>query len=288
MKANAKPSSASKRPRMLRRKGDVAADRAVYDAIRRAMLMGRLLPGTKLREPALGRVLDVSRERVRKALHRLVHEGWLEAVPNRGTFVPALTIGEVREIYDVRSMLETAITRRLAAEHGARAAQRLKAHINEEREAVRNDDRGRLFGLSGEFHVLLAELCGNEQLTKLLRGLLTRSTMHFSLAAPERFRNCAGPHDHSDIMKAILARDGRKAARLMLDHLDGLVAMQAGWQPPPSPTGLEEAFRGIVAVRQSHSPPPQSGGGAPQGRRGQGEDPLRPSATFPASRGRRR
>ena len=232
------------------RKGDVATDKAVYDAIRRAMLMGRLLPGTKLGEPALARVLKVSRERVRKALHRLVHEGWLEAVPNRGTFVPSLTLGEVREIYDVRTMLETAIVGRLCAEHGAPAAQRLRAHVTEERLAVKNDDRGRLFGLSGEFHVLLAELCANEQLTKLLRGLLTRSTMHFSLAAPERFHNCAGPHDHADIVKAILARDAKKAAKLMLDHLSGLVEMQSAWRPPPSPMRLEEAFRGITATRR--------------------------------------
>ncbi len=60
--------------------------------------MGRLQPGTKLREAALGRLLKVSRERVRKALHRLVHEGWLEAVPNRGTFVPMLSNEEVRQI----------------------------------------------------------------------------------------------------------------------------------------------------------------------------------------------
>lgn len=232
------------------RKGDIAMDRAVYEAIRRAMLMGRLLPGTKLAEPALARVLKVSRERVRKALHRLVHEGWLETVPNRGTFVPALTIEEVREIYDVRTMLETAIVQRLCHEHGGPAAQRLRAHVSEERIAVRNDDRGRLFGLSGEFHVLLAELCGNEQLSRLLRGLLTRSTMHFSLSAPERFHNCAGPHDHADIVKAILARDAKKAAKLMLDHLLGLVEWQSAWRPPPSPIRLEEAFRGIAAVKR--------------------------------------
>lgn len=233
------------------RKGDVATDKAVYDTIRRAMLMGRLLPGTKLAEPALARVLKVSRERVRKALHRLVHEGWLEAVPNRGTFVPALTVEEVREIYDVRTMLETAIVSRLSAEHDSAAAQRLKVHVGEERIAVRNDDRGRLFGLSGEFHVLLAELCGNEQLAKLLRGLLTRSTMHFSQAAPERFQNCAGPHDHADIVKAILARDAKKAAKLMLDHLVGLAEWQSAWRPPSTPVGIEEAFRGLSAAKRT-------------------------------------
>lgn len=233
-----------------RRKGDIVMDKAVYEAIRRAMLMGRLLPGTKLGEPALARVLKVSRERVRKALHRLVHEGWLEAVPNRGTYVPALTVEDVREIYDVRTMLEAAIVQRLCAEHGAPAAQRLRAHVNEERQALRVGDRGRLFGLSGDFHILLADLCGNQQLAHLMRSLLTRSTMHFSLSAPDRFQNCAGPHDHADIVKAILARNSRKAARLMLDHLVGLVEIQSAWQPPPSPIGLEEAFRGITTARR--------------------------------------
>jgi DNA-binding GntR family transcriptional regulator len=230
-----------------RRKGDVAADKAVYDAIRRAILMGYLSPGTKLQEPLIARLLGVSRERVRKALHRFVHEGWLEAVPNRGTFIPALGIGEVREIYDVRKMLEAGIVRRLSGGLEAAAAKRLRAHINAERKAVAHDDRGRLFDLSGEFHVLLAELCGNAHLSELVRRLLTRSTLHFSLFAPDRFHNCAGPHDHGDIVKAILARDADRASTLMLDHLSGLIELQSAQHPPRSPAGLEEVFRAALA-----------------------------------------
>jgi DNA-binding GntR family transcriptional regulator len=225
----------------------VAADAAVYDAIRRAMHEGRLAPGTKLQEPALARVLEVSRERVRKALHRLVHEGWLTAVPNRGTFVPTLTFDEMREIYDVRSMLEAAIVRRLGAEHDATAIKRLKAHVAEEKAATRADDRGKLFELSGEFHVLLAELCGNRELTKLLRGLLTRSTMHFSLAAPERLHDCAGPHEHGAIVKAILAGKPEAASKLMLGHLQGLVQLQAARPPLASARSLAAAFNEAAA-----------------------------------------
>jgi DNA-binding GntR family transcriptional regulator len=228
-----------------KRKGDVAADQAVYGAIRRAMHLGRLAPGTRLQEPVLARVLKVSRERVRKALHRLVHEGWLTSVPNRGTVVPSLTVDEMREIYDVRSMLEAAIVRRLSGEPSPAAAKRLKTHIAEEKKAVRNDDRGRLFELSGEFHILLAELCGNEELTRLLRALLTRSTMHFSLSAPQQLHNCAGPHDHGDIAEAILAGKAEKAGKLMLSHLLGLVALQSARPPSAEPVRLEEAFRGI-------------------------------------------
>jgi DNA-binding GntR family transcriptional regulator len=213
------------------------------------MHMGRLSPGMKLQEPALARVLAVSRERVRKALHRLVHEGWLLAVPNRGTFVPALTVEEMRDIYDVRSMLESAIVRRLSAEPGAAVVKRLKAHIAEERQASRRDDRGRLFALSGEFHILLAELCGNDELTKLLRSLLTRATMHFSLAAPAQLHDHAGPHDHADLVEAILSGKAEKASKLMLSHLEGLVALQSARPPSATPIKLEDAFRGIAATR---------------------------------------
>jgi DNA-binding GntR family transcriptional regulator len=237
----------AKRRRLSKRKGDVAADEAVYGAIRRAMHAGRLAPGAKLQEPVLARVLKVSRERVRKALHRLVHEGWLTAVPNRGTFVPSLTVEEMREIYDVRSMLEAAIVRRLSIKHSAAAAKRLKTHIAEEKAATRVDDRARLFALSGDFHILLAELCGNQELTKLVGALLTRSTMHFSRAAPEQFHNCAGPHEHGDIVAAILDRKTERASRLMLAHLAGLVALQSAKPPAATPIRLEDAFRGAAA-----------------------------------------
>jgi DNA-binding GntR family transcriptional regulator len=227
-----------------KRKGDVAADAAVYGAIHRAMHAGRLAPGTRLQEPVLARVLKVSRERVRKALHRLVHEGWLTAVPNRGTFVPSLTVEEMREIYDVRGMLEAAIVRRLAARPEA-SARKLKAHIAAEKAATRRNDRGRLFELSGEFHILLAELCGNRELTRLLRAMMTRSTMHFSLAAPERFHDCAGPHEHGDIVEAILAGKAERAAKLVLAHLDGLVELQSARPVTAKPVNLTEALRGL-------------------------------------------
>jgi DNA-binding GntR family transcriptional regulator len=224
------------------RKGDVAADEAVYGAIRRALHRGRLTPGTRLQEPALARVLKVSRERVRKALHRLVHEGWLAAVPNKGTVVPSLTVEEMRNIYDVRSMLEEGIVRRLSAALSSSGIKRLKAHVLEEKQAIRADDRGRLFRLSGEFHVLLAELCGNDELTRLLRGLLTRATTHFSLAAPRHLNGCAGPHDHGDIVQAILDGKGEKASKLMLSHLAGLIELQSARLPSPPAVDLVEAF----------------------------------------------
>jgi len=223
-------------------KGNVAIDDAVYSAIRQAMLSGHLRPGTKLQEPVLARLLKVSRERVRKALHRLVHERWLEAVPNRGTFVPAPSVEELRELYEVRAILEDAVVAKLAR-GTANGSARLRAHIAEERSAVRSGDRSRLFGLSTEFHALLAELSGNEQLSCTLRALLPRSSLHFSLFAPPALHNCAGPHDHGNIVKAVLAGDSDKARALMREHLAGLVELLSAREDPPADVPLEEIFR---------------------------------------------
>jgi DNA-binding GntR family transcriptional regulator len=231
-------------------KGNVAIDGAVYGAIRQAMLSGRLRPGTKLQEPVLARLLKVSRERVRKALHRLVHEQWLEAVPNRGTFVPAPSVEELRELYEVRRILEDAVVVRLAGDAVNGAAQRLKAHVAAERLAVKSGDRARLFSLSTEFHALLADLCGNEQLSRTLRALLPRSSLHFSLFAPPRLHNCAGPHDHGDIVKAVLAGDAEKARDLMRDHLAGLVEVLSARQEPPADLPLQKVFRKLSPVKR--------------------------------------
>src|ERR1700678_4705818 len=76
-----------------------ALDDGVHSALSRALFEGRLTPGAKLPEHRLASIFDVSRERVRKVLHRLVAERRLEAVPQRGVFVPNPTVAEIGRTY---------------------------------------------------------------------------------------------------------------------------------------------------------------------------------------------
>jgi DNA-binding GntR family transcriptional regulator len=175
-----------------RRKGDVDADDAAYQAIRRAIQSGRLPPGLKLQEPTLARLLGVSRERVRKALHRLAHERWLDVVPNRGSFVPSPTVDELHAIYEARRILETGVVRLAAQRVNAAASRRLLAHVHEEARAARAGDRAEVFRLSSLFHSLLAETTGNDELGHALRSLAMRSSLHASLYAPMPCQGCAG------------------------------------------------------------------------------------------------
>ena len=71
---------------------------SIHRVLSQVLLAGRLAPGTQLVETRLAAVFGVTRERVRKVLHRLGHERLLEIVPNRGCFVSSPTLAQAREI----------------------------------------------------------------------------------------------------------------------------------------------------------------------------------------------
>src|SRR3954464_15917845 len=86
----------------------------IHQVLTGVLLAGRLPPGTQLIETRLAGIFGVSRERVRKVLHRLGHERLVEIIPNRGCFVSSPTLVQAREIYDARRILEGGIVGWLA------------------------------------------------------------------------------------------------------------------------------------------------------------------------------
>src|SRR4051812_46786080 len=76
-------------------KANPAEDEAVYQAILHALLEGKLKAGAKLAEPPLAEIFGVSRERIRKVLHRLGAERRLEMIPKPGARVPRPTPDDV-------------------------------------------------------------------------------------------------------------------------------------------------------------------------------------------------
>src|SRR5258708_14024702 len=87
-------------PRRRTGKADPEMDEAVYQAILRAIMEGKLKAGTKLVENPLAQIFKVSRERIRKVLHRLGAERRLGVIPNRAPLVPRPTLHDVRSVYE--------------------------------------------------------------------------------------------------------------------------------------------------------------------------------------------
>lgn len=84
----------------------------VADDLRRRILAGEFPGGTQLRQDALAQDYDVSRIPVREALLALESEGLVEFHPHRGAFTTELSVAKIRELFELRVLLETYILRR--------------------------------------------------------------------------------------------------------------------------------------------------------------------------------
>jgi DNA-binding GntR family transcriptional regulator len=98
----------------------------VADVLRTRITEGSLAPGTRLSEEDIGTALGVSRNTLREAFRLLGHERLLVHQFNRGVFVRKLTVEDVRDLYQLRRILECGAVRR-AAERFSPAADRSAA-----------------------------------------------------------------------------------------------------------------------------------------------------------------
>lgn len=197
---------------------ETASDAVVYDAIYGAVMEHRVAPGTRLTETSLCDIFGVSRAVVRLALLRLSHDRIVTLTPNRGAAVSRPTVQETREVFEMRRMVEAAAMELGAERALPRDLAALRDLVQEEHAAFERQDLRQWFRLSGEFHIRLLETAKNSVLNDAGRDLVTRSLLMTALYMPPGQTSCAS-HEHVELIDALAAREGKRAARLMTAHL---------------------------------------------------------------------
>ena len=197
----------------------------IVERIYSAVMEHRLPPAQKLSELKLCEAFGVGRMRVRHALLLLSDQGIVELEANRGAFVASPSPKEANEVFDARMVLEPAIARRVAIETPPEYLAMLKQHISLEDEARKYSRGADLIRLSGEFHVKVALASGNLILRRVIRELVTRSSLIVGLFGASNHMDCPDG-EHSDLLGAIERGDADTTASLMFEHLrkikDGL------------------------------------------------------------------
>jgi DNA-binding GntR family transcriptional regulator len=210
----------------------VSQREAVVTAVRRAVVLGDLAPGEKLREVRLAAALDVSRPTLREALNVLVQDGWLVHEPYRGFSVTAVDPAAVRDIARTRVPLDlVAVTAILDDPTGHRLQLVRDAW---ERYAAVGPDADPL--AQHEAHVALHHgIWVAAQNTMLLRlWPITEALTTIALAQEQATRRDPdrAHRIHRDLVEAILggdrARIERELARHTLDSAEELLAIAQG------------------------------------------------------------
>ncbi len=224
-------------------------DDAVYATLSHALLAGALPAGTQLIETRIAAVFGVSRERVRKALHRLGHERLLELVPNKGAFVKTPTLEQARDIYEARRVVEGGIVARLAGRLSQQQIHALRTHLATEQAASDQGDRAASVRLSGEFHLLLAAATGSDAVVHDLRELVSRTSMLVALFEESSASHC-GCEEHGAILSQLEKNDVNGVLNAMYAHLS-LIETRLQHRPPGDAVETEAI---LAEAWHAHSP----------------------------------
>ena len=188
-----------------------------------AVMEQRLPPGTKLSEANLCEAFGLGRLKVRRALLLLASQGIVDLHSNRGAFVAQPDRKDARDVFDARLALEPSIVRQVAECVDARDLGALERHIRLEQKAREEGDRREVIRLSGEFHVRLAAATGNAVMTRIVRELVTRTSLIIGLFGMLGVASCE-EHEHRNILNAVSNHDANGADALIRAHLAAIEA----------------------------------------------------------------
>jgi DNA-binding GntR family transcriptional regulator len=201
---------------------------AIVESLIADVLQGRLRAGQHLGTQELAQRHGVSHTPIREALIVLAGVGVIDLLPNRGAVVRKVTAADVREVCQVRRVLECEATRRACGRVDRRELMSLGMELQRLMRGARQSKpafiaRARV--LDDRLHDLIAASCGNRFLGRELGRLkiLFRAFRDMAWAYEEMrsdFRRLAGEaKEHLAIVDALLAENAKEAAKAMAQHI---------------------------------------------------------------------
>lgn len=189
--------------------------------IRELIISGALAPGEKVIVRALSEKLRLSATPIKSAMASLERDGFLTAIPHRGYFVPRVDVQDMREIYELREVLDGI---------AARNAARLPDPARFVREVLRplyitqrrslDADSGVIYSDADmEFHRAIWHASGNSRLAHVTDNLGGQLRFGSGSSSQLPGRVAQAMREHSAIMKAVAAGDAARAERESREHV---------------------------------------------------------------------
>ena len=211
--------------------------RVVYADVRADILAGRYSPGAKLSPRVIAAESKVSLSVVREALTRLTEQGLVTAEPQLGFSVVSLDIDDVRDIYQVRVLIEVEALREAVRHADVEYEARIVAsHHRMSRVQYLADDATQNVTeewarAHHEFHRALISACPSRRLRDLADSLRETTELYRrwsgSFASQKEPRDV--PAEHRALMEAALDRDADRAAVLLTEHINKTACMLADY-----------------------------------------------------------
>jgi DNA-binding GntR family transcriptional regulator len=191
-----------------------------YRELRRAILSGRLAPGTHVSVRPLSEEFGLSATPVKAALTALEREGFLVLHPHRGFFVPEVDREDMRELYELREVLDGIAARRAAALPSRDAlVSRLTSLLEAQTAEVTAHNLSGYGDLDVVFHQEILLAAGNGRLQQVAENMIGQLRLGRATSARVPGRPNAALVEHGEIVAAIAAGQPQQAEKLARRHV---------------------------------------------------------------------
>ncbi len=192
-----------------------------YREIRQMLVGGELVPGSKVVVRVLSERLNLSPTPIKSALAGLERDGFLTSIPHRGYFVPEVDVQDMREIYQLREVLDGVAARNAAAlpSPGAFVHTTLQPLYEEQVRLFQEDGGHGYSDVDVAFHRAIWHAAGNSRLAQFMDNL--GGQLRFGSGSSSRYpgRIEDALDEHAAIMEAVANGDRDRAERLSREHV---------------------------------------------------------------------
>lgn len=192
---------------------------AIADRVRQDILDGSHGPGAQLRQDALALAYGVSRIPVREALFQLEAEGLVRIAPHKGAVVTPLSAVEIRDVFELRGLLEPRLLAESIPQLGEADFAELARIEAAFEDAVTRRDSGRWGALNAELHIAMYARAPQPRTLAIVAGLLQTSERYtrLQLATPAAWERAR--QEHGDLIRLCRTGDVRAATELLARHI---------------------------------------------------------------------
>jgi DNA-binding GntR family transcriptional regulator len=186
----------------------------IYKELRRSIIVGRRSPGERLSVEELAARYGTSVTPVRDALQMLSQEGLVTIKPRSGYFCTRITLKQLRDLLEMREILEVAAVERAAARITDEQLEQLE-HVHSGYTGDDDESYDRYTDENRRFHCLIAEAAGNHELADALGHLLDRLARFMVMRHAGETMEAI----HGRVVQALRAHDVAAARQALLDEL---------------------------------------------------------------------
>lgn len=143
----------------------------VFGTMRNAIIEGDFKPGQRLMEVQLAEQMGVSRTPVREAIRKLELEGLVVMVPRKGAYVAGLSSEDIKEVVEIRAVLEGFAAKQAANNSTDKVISTLREVLINFEKAVAENNVVDLINYDTQFHDVIYKAAKNTRLIQMISSL---------------------------------------------------------------------------------------------------------------------